>query len=54
LPKWGIERAGLLPPTEKHYKLHPLLETAIEELASKSESKQVLAAKLIRVIAEDA
>jgi len=49
-----LEKAGLIPPPEKRYTLHPLLESAIAEIAGKSEKKQVLAAKLIRVVAEDA
>lgn len=48
-----LEKAGLLPPSEKHPKLHPLLESAIAEIAGKDAYKQILAAKLIRVVAED-
>lgn len=48
-----LEKAGLIPPGEKRYKFHPLLESAIEEIAGKSEKKQILAAKLIRVVVEE-
>ena len=48
-----LEKAGLIPATEKKHKLHPLLESAVEEISRKGEKNQILAAKLIRVIVED-
>lgn len=48
-----LEKASLISPPEKRYKLHPLLESAIEEIVGKGEKKQILAAKLIRVVAEE-
>ena len=48
-----LEKAGLLPESKKKYKLHPLLESAVSEISRKGDKKQILAAKLIHVIAED-
>lgn len=48
-----LERAGITPTVEKRYHLHPLLESAVLEIASKDEKKQILAAKLIRVVIQN-
>jgi transcriptional regulator with XRE-family HTH domain len=48
-----LEKAKLVPETEKPYKLHPILESAVSEIAGMDEHKQILAAKLIRVVVED-
>ena len=48
-----FEKTGLVPESEGRYKIHPLLETAIEEIARLDKNKQILAAKLIRVVTEE-
>lgn len=46
-----LEMAGLLKPKKK-LKLHPLFESAIEEISKLDHKKQILAAKLLRIITE--
>lgn len=48
-----LQEAGLIPKAEKKYKLNPLLESAIQDIAKQNEKKQIIAAKLLRVITED-
>lgn len=46
-----LERAGLLKSAKKT-KIHPLFESAVEEISKLDNKKQILAAKLLRVITE--